>query len=192
MKKFTILLLIISFIPFFYFFARAREIELNPSEFGPLVSPPFQRDSLGVRAVMKFEIEENICDNYLPSYAVLHGNVSRLDFRQQSRNRTIIVNTYMVTTNWSQGNVSWDNPWRNPGGDFDTLSVCMFRLDLAEDSTFAIDVTPIVYQYFMNPDDNHGLIVIPFDEYRIPQLSFRNNGFTFLQSLRLTIKLKLK
>ena len=192
MKKFTTLLIVTSLILPCTVFAQEREIELSPSEFGLLLSPPPQRDSLGVRAVIKFDIEENIYENYLPAYAELSGNVSRLDFRQQSRNGTIIINTYRVTTDWSQVYVNWNNPWENPGGDFDTLSACLFRFDMTNDSTFTVDITPIVHHYFLNPVENYGILIIPFDEFRIPQRSFRNNGFAFLQSLRLTVKLKLK
>ena len=59
----------------------------------------------------------------------------------------ISIRLHPITTDWDPGNVSWDSPWTDPGGDFDSVLYAEKMITLPNNQEIRIDFTDLCMRW---------------------------------------------
>jgi hypothetical protein len=70
---------------------------------------------------------------------------------------TVVFDVRRITTEWEPDGASWIQPWRNPGGDFDSTHQALYALPPGDTTQVSLDVTSIVRAW--QGGDNFGLLL---------------------------------
>ena len=70
------------------------------------------------------------------------------------------IDCFAVTTDWLGGNVNWNQPWENPGGDFDEDRLIMFNCNTFDTEMANFDLSGAVKWWLDGTQDNYGLIFL--------------------------------
>lgn len=152
LKKIAILLL-----PFMFCLSESIEIGLNDvttiQDTSGLERILFKIDLEGIPETSVIDFAELFVPGFLPpNVEIVFGIEAR-----------------RIARDWDANNVSWDHPWVNPGGDFDTTYCCLFTLDNKDVTKTHLDVTPII-KSMIEGEANYGVI--------LKRPEFEGNGFT--------------
>ena len=83
---------------------------------------------------------------------------------RSSSNAPITINAHRLTTNWTEGSVTWNSPWSAAGGDYDPTVVgsASFTSNLSlgdPTETMSIDITDLVQGWIDGTYPNYGLVL---------------------------------
>jgi hypothetical protein len=68
------------------------------------------------------------------------------------------IAVHRVTTNWASNNVTWDAPWRTPGGDYDSICLTQYFIAAGDTHRIMLDITKCV-QEWQGGAANYGIIL---------------------------------
>jgi hypothetical protein len=134
--------------------AMAEEINLALTDYAII-----HRGNSEFRVLTKFDLPDDIADSTLTFAEFSIGITPQL-----TSESILSIECYPLTTYWDFGNVSWNNPWQNSGGDFEEDELTMFST-ISDSSNLAyFDMTQTVKSWLNGTRDNFGLIfIIPED-----------------------------
>ncbi len=69
------------------------------------------------------------------------------------------IRIYPITTDWYGNNVSWTNPWNEPGGDFDELHYAHALVSLPQEQEVRFDLTNLLQGFCSGNLEYYGFIV---------------------------------
>lgn len=70
------------------------------------------------------------------------------------------IDCFAVTTDWMGSKVDWNQPWKNPGGDFDDDRLIMFNCNKVDTEMANFDLSGAVKWWLDGTRDNYGLIFL--------------------------------
>lgn len=71
---------------------------------------------------------------------------------------TYTLEAYPITTDWQRSRVSWTEPWRNPGGDFDSVRTSRFTTATTDSHPVVLGITGAV-KHWQQRGSNFGFIL---------------------------------
>jgi hypothetical protein len=71
----------------------------------------------------------------------------------------ISVRLHPITTDWNPANVSWDNPWIEPGGDYDQIHYGEFLLTDVGNQPVEMDITSLLSRWVEGGLPYYGFLV---------------------------------
>ena len=86
----------------------------------------------------------------------------------------ISIRFYTITTDWDEGDVSWDSPWTEPGGDYDESHYAEFTITLPEEQDVQFDLTDICQRWADGRLSYHGLL-LKISESSHHNITIQNN-----------------
>lgn len=125
---------------------------VNINSAGFMINP---ENSSDVRAVIDFDLPNTLDSTCFVSVAELR--IAAAVAQQIDYPLSLRINP--VTTNWSQGNINWTNPWSNPGGDYNDSLTAFGHIRQSGDSDVRIDVTRLIQSFKSGRIPNNGLLV---------------------------------
>jgi hypothetical protein len=68
------------------------------------------------------------------------------------------ISGHLITNVWDEATVTWNFPWINPGGDFDSTKVTLYTIDSESNPEVFLDLTEMV-QTWLAGIVNNGIIL---------------------------------
>jgi len=79
-------------------------------------------------------------------------------FLDNTVKKPVTVEVYDCMTGWERGRVSWTTPWREPGGDLDSICQARFTCLPGDDHPVVLDITETVRSW-QKGRGQHGLFL---------------------------------
>ena len=161
--------------------ATAGEVTVSLDRLAFIAPPPQDAGEYGSRIALHFSLPDDIAGSDI-IYAELQ---IPLDFSNVEIEGALILEfqAHNITSDWTEQNTDWDNPWTEPGGDIDTLTFYTYTITMDGETDVFMDVTKFVNPIVENNTDNFGLMFIPVKHdlpvFHIPQRLieyFRNSA----------------
>jgi hypothetical protein len=131
-----------------------------------------------IRLLVQFDIPDGVTDSTLTFAELIFGIAPAF-----APDSVLRLDCFAVTTPWEPGNVNWDSPWQNPGGDFQEDACAMVTLSANSEQLAYFDLTETVRSWLGGSHPNYGLMfVIPshiasrYALQRLPNLPERAIG----------------
>jgi hypothetical protein len=71
----------------------------------------------------------------------------------------MILGVYPITTEWSAETVTWNNPWTNPGGDFDDVNYAEYAVSIPGKQNIQVDLTDLCMRWADGRLPYHGFLI---------------------------------
>lgn len=111
------------------------------------------RSQKRARVVFTFPVPERVLGSRIDFVKLEFPSVLRSD-----TNYRYTIEGYRITTRWEQRGVTWNSPWRIPGGDFDSIRISRFTTATSDSHPVVLDITNAVRDWQVN-GNNFGLIL---------------------------------
>lgn len=105
------------------------------------------------RVVLSFPLPERVLGSRIDFVKLEFPAVLRTD-----TNYRYTIEGYRITTRWEERRVTWNSPWRRPGGDFDSSRICWFTTATSDSHPVVLDITNAVKDWQAN-GNNFGLLL---------------------------------
>jgi hypothetical protein len=110
-----------------------------------------------IRLLVRFDIPDGVTDSTLTFAELIFGIAPAF-----APDSVLRLDCFPVTTAWEPGDVNWNYPWQNPGGDFQEDDCAMVTLSAISEQLAYFDLTETVRAWLDGSRVNYGLIfVIP-------------------------------
>ncbi len=107
------------------------------------------------RLLVRFEIPEELRAGAV-EFAVLE---LRAGVSSDDGASPVVLDAFLLTTEWDGATVGWDGTWSNPGGDFDRSEHAVWIAEPGEASVVRFDVTDMVSGWASGTLANHGVVL---------------------------------
>lgn len=87
----------------------------------------------------------------------------------------ISIRVHPITTDWGWGNVDWETPWEDPGGDFDDRRYAEYMITLPELQDISIDITDLCSRWADGRIPYYGFLVT-ISESSLAQFTIERHG----------------
>ena len=128
-----------------------------------VIVPP---DSSEARLLVAFEMPE------VPAGQEI--NYAELKFEMADLPELIELELYEVSTAWSSGSVSWENPWGVAGGDIREVRAGSWITDDRTGNLVKFDITDSIKRIASGTVVNHGFVVVVVDPHEFQAQSLAN------------------
>jgi hypothetical protein len=134
--------------------ANARKVTVSPAKVAAIVSPSDSRDS---RVLLFFELPSDVMNpRATVDFATLHCKAQVMDAAMGQ------IDIFPMATEWKdKGTISWNAPWKEPGGDYsgDFLTSNYSLKSEFGVKEVAINVTEIVQKWQKGELANNGIML---------------------------------
>ena len=87
----------------------------------------------------------------------------------------ISIRLHPITTNWDSANVGWNNPWTEPGGDYDQIHYGEFLVTDVGNQQVELDITSLLIRWTDGRLPYYGFLV-KISRSSIDQFTLVRNG----------------
>jgi hypothetical protein len=153
-NRIRILVLLPLLISALYIAAQGEEVSIQITDYAII-----NNNSGDFRVLVHILLPDSIADSTL-----MFAELSFMVSPELEKDGILRINCHAVTTPWNSENVDWDNPWQNPGGDFEQDELTMFTTAANEETPAIFDITDQAKSWLNGSIENNGLVFLIPDE----------------------------
>jgi hypothetical protein len=130
----------------------AGRLTITPQQMAVIQNPELGNDT---RLLVGFEVPAVLSDGRI-EFAVMEfrAAVSRPDTAD-----AVMIEAFLLTTDWDEGSVEWMGTWETPGGDFDRSVHAVWTAVLGDTSLVRLDLTDMATTWAEGESENHGVLI---------------------------------
>jgi hypothetical protein len=150
MKSRVVLPLLLLFVALLLTTVEARELFVSATDVVAIRSSVASQDT---RLLVRFPLPEVLAGKSV--------DFARVGFNVGCRGNkgAVSLEAFRVTTAWNAASVSWTQPWRKAGGDWDEDTSVDGVVPAGEGKPVYLDITDFVNGWLKEPSSNFGILV---------------------------------